>query len=182
MSASRAQVSGLLVGVVAASVLLGVVVAAGLSASGTTSDLNLDEHANAEVPNGPAISYAAVCVVGHSRVDDPGERSTATADLSTAGLSTADVEITFSNAADPGEFFTAEFTATRPIDYVVLKGSQRMEEFVFGDPTTDGTVTVGLGDVVDPARPNSDPCRVGDVGVKQNEGGMEEPVGLLSPA
>lgn len=177
MSASRAQVSGLLVGVVAASVLLGVVVAAGLSASGTTSDLNLDEHANAEVPNGPAISYAAVCVVGHSRADDLGERSTATADLSTA-----DVEITFSNAAEPGEFFTAEFTATRPIDYVVLKGSQRMEEFVFGDPTTDGTVTVGLGDVVDPARPNSDPCRVGDVGVKQNEGGMEEPVGLLSPA
>jgi hypothetical protein len=177
MSASRAQVSGLLVGVVAASVLLGVVVAAGLSASGTTSDLNLDEHANAEVPNGPAISYAAVCVVGHSRVDDPGERSTATADLSTA-----DVEITFSNAAEPGEFFTAEFTATRPIDYVVLKGSQRMEEFVFDDPTTDGTVTVGLGDVVDPARQNNAPCRVGDVGVKQNEGGMEEPVGLLSPA
>lgn len=177
MSASRAQVSGLLVGVVAASVLLGVVVAAGLSASGTTSDLNLDEHANAEVPNGPAISYAAVCVVGHSRADDPGERSTAT-----AGLSTADVEITFSNAAEPGEFFTAEFTATRPIDYVVLKGSQRMEEFVFDDPTTDGTVTVGLGDVVDPARQNNAPCRVGDVGVRQNEGGIEEPVGLLSPA
>ncbi|WP_318567731.1 hypothetical protein [Salinigranum marinum] len=161
MNDSRAQVSGLLVGVVAASVLLSVVVAAGLSMSGTTSDLNLNEHSNVDVPNGPAISYAAVCVLGQSQGDDPGERSTVA-----AGLSTADVEITFSNAAEPGEFFTAEFTATQPIDYVVLKGGQRMEEFVFGDPTTDGTVTFGLGDVVDPARPNNAPCRVGDVGVK----------------
>ena len=176
MSDSRAQVSGLLGGVVAASVLLGVVVAAGFSISGTTSDLNLNEHANADVPSESAISYAAVCVLGPSRGEDPDERSTVA-----VGLSTADVEITFSNAAEPGAFFTAAFTATRPIDYVVLKGGQRTEEFVFDTPTTDGTVTVGLGDVVDPARPNSAPCRAGDVGVKQNQGEIEEPVGLSSP-
>lgn len=154
MSDSRGQFSSLLAAFLAVSVVLSIVVAGAVSQSGTTFDLNLNENSNEGDLDVPAISYAAVCVVGTE-------------------LDAEDVEITFTNEGEPGEFFTAEFTSNVEIDYLVLKGGQQMEEFTF-DGVTAGNATFGTGTIVDPARPNNAPCRPGDAGVKQNEGGAEE--------
>lgn len=160
MSDSRGQFSSLLAAFLAVSVILSLVVAGAVSQSGTTLDLNLNGNSNDGDLDVPAISYAAVCVVGME-------------------LDVDDVEITFTNEGEPGEFFTAEFTSDVAVDYLVLKGGQRMEEFTF-DGVTSGNATFGTGTIVDPARPNNAPCRPGDAGVKQNEGGAEETLSVVS--
>ncbi|AUV83809.1 hypothetical protein C2R22_20950 [Salinigranum rubrum] len=159
MSTDRGQASTLFAAVLALSVLLSLVVAGAVTQTGTTADLNLNEHSNEGTPDVPSISYAVACVVGTELDADDA----------------LDVDITFTDEGEPGEFFTAEFTSDVEIDYLVLKGGQHMEEFAF-DGATAGNATFGTGAIVDPARPNNAPCRPGDGGIKQNEGGVEETV------
>jgi hypothetical protein len=88
------------------------------------------------------------------------------------------VDVTFSNPkpGEPGEFLTASFNTTVPVDYVVLKYSTTAEEFAFASGgVTSGSVTVGEGTEV--TRPANDPCRPGDAGVKKEvDGGVFEEV------
>ncbi len=163
MSADRGQASTLFAAVLALSVVLGLAVAGAVTQTGTTFDLNLNEHSNEGTLNVPSISYAVVCVVGNEL----------------GGDDALDVDITFTDEDEPGEFFTAEFTSDIEIDYFVLKGGQHMEEFALGGAAA-GNATFGTGTIVDPARPDNAPCRPGDGGIKRNEGGAE--VMVFSPA
>jgi hypothetical protein len=159
MSDTRGQLPTFLAVVFALSLVLSVVVAGAVTQSGTTLDLNLNGSSNDGNLPVPAISYAVVCVVG-TELD---------------GDDALDVDSSFTDEGEPGEFFTVEFTSDIEIDYLVVKGGQYVEEFTFGG-ATEGNATFGTGTIVDPARPDNAPCRAGDGGIKQNEGGTEEVV------
>lgn len=159
MSDTRGQLSTFFAVVFALSLVFSLIVAGLVSQTGTTFDLNLNENSNDGDLDVPSISYAAVCAIGSE-------------------LDPEDVEITFTNEGELGEFFTAEFISNVGIDYLVLKGGQQMEVFVF-DGATSGSATFGTGTMIYPARPNNAPCEAGDGGVKQNEGGAEETVAIF---
>jgi len=176
MTDTRGQASVTLAAALALSIVLSALVAGAVTQTGTTTDFNLNENSNDGVltpeptpeptpeqtpdpGDQRAISFAALCVVAGD-VDE--------SDV---------VDITFSNPkpGEPGEFLTASFNTTVPVDYVVLKYATTAEEFVFDlGGVTSGSVTVGDGVVVD--RPANDPCRADDAGVKKevDGGGFEE--------
>jgi hypothetical protein len=171
MTDIRGQASVTLAAALALSIVLSALVAGAVTQTGTTTDFNLNENSNDGVltpeptPESTpeptpeptpdpgdqrAISFAALCVVAGD-VDE--------SDV---------VDITFSNPkpGEPGEFLTASFNTTVPVDYVVLKYATTAEEFAFDlGGVTSGSATVGDGVAVD--RPANDPCRAGDAGVKK---------------
>jgi hypothetical protein len=181
MTDTRGQASVTLAAALALSIVLSALVAGAVTQTGTTTDFNLNENSNDGVltpeptPESTpeptpeptpdpgdqrAISFAALCVVAGD-VDE--------SDV---------VDITFSNPkpGEPGEFLTASFNTTVPVDYVVLKYATTAEEFAFDlGGVTSGSATVGDGVAVD--RPANDPCRAGDAGVKKEvDGGAFEAV------
>lgn len=164
MSDRRGQASTIVVGAIVLSVVLSIIVGGGLSLGGTTNDLNLNEGTNNGIPDVPAISYVAVCFAG---------------DVPPEGFSTDNVDITFSDEGESGEFFSASFT-TSGLDafdpaldptHVIIKGGQYMEQF-----DINGPYTFGDGTLVDPANPNNAPCGEGFFGVKTEVEGDEEVV------
>jgi hypothetical protein len=171
MTDTRGQASVTLAAALALSIVLSALVAGAVTQTGTTTDFNLNENSNDGVltpeptptpdpSDQRAISFAALCVVA-GNVDE-----------------SEVVDITFSNPkpGEPGEFLTASFNTTVPVDYVVLKYATTAEEFAFDlGGVTSGSATVGDGVAVD--RPANDPCRAGDAGVKKEvDGGAFEEV------